>query len=173
MVVEPNGVTQRKLHVFCPMERHNVGLEGCVDCPHCAGFDTEGSEERRPLVLCMYPAPPVAPRSRPVGSLLARHSICVRLDALEESLEAVPASTSAIPVVDEGTYLVAVLVPGTRRVIDAPLRLVQKELAPVADALVRMAGCRVRQAPVVSHDGRFVGAVDDLDLMRVLSDRGT
>jgi hypothetical protein len=169
-VIERDGSTKRSLHVFCPMEDRTITIDRCGACAMCACLDATSGD--RPSVRCTFPAPTGPGSARPVGSALARFSVCVRMDAIHAVLPA-PAGGTLI-VVDEHDQLVGVLEPGPRvRVDDGALGLAVEQHMPLATALAWMVRRRARQLPVVARDGAVLGVLDDLDAMRSLRSSST
>jgi YD repeat-containing protein len=165
-IVERDGTAKRSLHVFCPMHDRTVTIEHCVACPMCERLGTSG-EGDRPSVACTFAAPIGSNGARPVGSVLARFSVCVRVDALHADLP-VPAG-GLLLVVDEDGRLVGSVEPGPRvRLDDDASGLAIEEHTPLAAALAWMVRRRARQLPVITRDGTVLGLLDDLDAMRSL-----
>jgi CBS domain-containing protein len=167
-VVARDGTSERTLHVSCPMVGETVCIERCVTCPMCVRLNAVDAGVGRPSVACAFDALTPAPNARPVGSVLARFAVCVRADAIDTVLPALPPS-GAVPVVDDRLRLVGILEPGPHvRIDDGARGLAIDEHTLIPAALAHMARRRLRQVPVVDRSGAVVGVLDDIDALRAL-----
>jgi hypothetical protein len=149
------------------MRRRTAAIDDCIDCPFCDGFEPAG-DGARSAVLCRFQSPESAPSERPVGTVLARFTTCVRIDAIRgASID--PPLGGLLAVVDADLRIVGVLEPGPHvRVDDRGRALAIEEGASLSTALTHLARQRRRHAPVVSRDGTVVGSVEDVTALRAL-----
>ncbi len=156
-------------------------------CSRCAVHVAIGRDEHGTFVLCAAPErTPTEPPSAGVGStpvrdVMAQTVICVSPDlpALDVARLLVAHHISGVPVVDpEGTPLGIVSKSDLLRDLDAaqkaadvmtPLALGIDEGATIGRAAALMAYEGVHRLLVLSTDGRIVGIVSSLDVMRWLA----
>jgi len=189
------GELTSAVQVFCAPCRRSIDLDCCEGCEAYAGLmlDLDGN---RKIVLCRRgPAspPPTPPQSLldtphppspaaqvAVLEIMTADVVCARDDLSLAALSAllIGRNVGGAPVVDaEGRPLGVVSKtdllardPDATRVADVmtPLSFVLHPEATVSQAAALMAFEGVHRLPVVSDDGKVVGLVSSLDVLRWL-----
>lgn len=168
-VILPEMAERRTLFVFCPRVARATPLDACSDCTACAGFTTSHDPSRRPSTLCSFQGSTGRAPCRPVGAVLSRHAICVRVDALD-AVRGVALHDGHLAVVDDDTRIVGTVdASGRVHAGEAVTRNAIPEDASVPGALRQLARLRRRSAPVVARDGTVVGVLEDVDALRALT----
>jgi CBS domain-containing protein len=182
----------RQAITYCHRDEKSLSLGECLLCRHCAGLCQR--RDGGAAVFCRHEAARRAcdeerggsrwlhagAESTPLRSLLGRQVICVRprvaIDLLTNLL--LDLGISGVPVVDESGHPIGVVsrtdvvnAGGDGTVADhmTPLAFTLPEAASVLDAATLMASESIHHVPVVAPDGRVVGVVSALDVMRWLA----
>ncbi len=187
--VDGQGCEAVERLVPCPKEGHAVTVEKCADCAHLESFWDSGSEG---AVHC---SPAEAPRRNTredfreraaralVQDFASAETVCVQTDtSLERATQLLAEhNVGCLLVVDPDKRLVGIL---SRTDVlreqargegsaSTPVESVMTpqvhalpEDAPLSYAIGLMAAQGVHQVPLVTPDGRVVGAVEALDALR-------
>jgi CBS domain-containing protein len=174
-ILSPGG-RRRRSTVFCPSENQSVDLAWCRGCPLAERVDGDA-------VRCS-PDPAAntaAPTARiggetPVGAVMsARHvSALPEVPAGQVAKATGGAPDVAVLVVDDGDHLLGVIEPAVLAASPTDtLAATIGQRAPsiredrsVAEAIECMVRGHRRFLPVVQEDGRVVGVLSDLDILR-------
>jgi CBS domain-containing protein len=189
---EAGGRVDEAETVYCPNRAQSLEVEDCLRCRHCLGRTFHGD----PSVVCLHPAArrpdrPVRPvrlpspaELTPLSEIMTRQVTCVATALNVDSLGTLllEQNISACPVVDDEGRPVGVasktdLVrwyhdgePGsTVEDLMMPMAFTLTEDAPIAYAATLMAVEDVHHLPIVAGDGRVVGIVSALDIVRWLA----
>lgn len=175
------------------LDRHeSLPLERCLDCERSGGLTdapagpdrfvdchAPGSGLRRRASLAADPEPSVADRT-PVAELCPRGAVAIRADLplaevapllLERDLDALPVvdpEGRAVGIVSKTDLLRPLAADATAFDAMTHAALTVPEGAPVSEAAALMTAHGVHQLPVVDGQGRVVGLVGSLDLLRWL-----
>jgi CBS domain-containing protein len=187
------GPSETRSTVLCPCEQRTKPLEACLPCIDSKGLDLDPNA-RPGFVDCLGEAPLEQPELRgpgeaersladrtPVTAVMSRNVVALRADVPLDRARALflERGIGGAPVVDgEGrplgvlskTDLLRGLAPGAT-VADAMSRnvLTVPESAPVSETAALLAFEGIHRAPVLSREGRVVGMVTILDILRWLS----
>jgi CBS domain-containing protein len=194
MTLEITGAaTHRTLSaVLCPREQLAKPLDDCLPCVDSLGLDRDPGA-RSGFVECLGQASPRRAAARepgdaepsladrtPVQEAMTRTVLAVQADLTLERARKLflERDIGGAPVVDDEGRPLGILSKtdllragaGTL-VADAMSRnvLTLPELAPISEAAALLAAEGVHRAPVLSREGRVVGIVTVLDLLRWLA----
>lgn len=183
------GLDVRTVH--CPVTAGAETLEHCLECPSLLAH-SQGDDE---ALTCTVPDD-TRLEVGTVDELLGPHSLCLDGDVPVAEAIVLLASRglTAAPVVDDhGTFIGCARLASLRRlheedvslsrrrpgvvpqVVDdalVPAVAVVRPDAPLAEAARLMSKHGLQQLPVVGADGRVVGVLTPLDLVRWLAERG-
>jgi CBS domain-containing protein len=185
-----DGGSSTEMTVYCPHQQQTIEVGECVECVRrqdiSAGTVTcraEGST--RPQLQKAGGCAHWITDSVPIGSVMTRNVTCVAAGLPTDSLAAllIELGASGVPVVDEDgapiglvskTDLVRERVEGDESVdivanIMTPIAFTLDEHAPISKAAALMALEGVHQLPVVSSEGRVVGLLTSMDVLRWLA----
>ncbi len=194
-MVDAEGHERMRMSVFCHRRRRSLEL---VECEHCKDFGSVVLEPtgQRSFLVCAGPGGPAAasdaerlsnvyPAVRtPVSTVMCRNLVCVRPDVTVEALAAMFADRGvhAAPVVAEDGRVLGMVShvdlllqraarPGGGTVAEVmkPVHLVLRETAPLTQAAALLAYDGEHDYPVLSEDGKVVGLLCALDLLRWLA----
>lgn len=181
--------------VLCPREQRAKPLDECLPCPDSLGQDSDPGA-RPGFVECLGDAAPRVPPAREPGdaepsladrtsvqAAMTRAVVAVKADLPLERARALflERGIGGAPVVDDEGRPIGIVsktdllragaAAAASTVADAMSRnvLTLPELAPISEAATLLAGEGVHRAPVLSRDGRVVGMVTVLDLLRWLA----
>lgn len=188
-----HGTVDREQTVFCASRGGSVPVGACLDCTHGAGRTHGG----KPSVVCLHPAargPDKPPRPVRLPSpaeltllsqIMTRDVVCVTPDLPVETLVAllIERNISAVPVVDAVGRPVGVVsktdlvryyhdeydAGGTAADLMMAMAFTLTEESPIAHAAALMAVEGVHHLPVVDGNGKVVGIVSTLDVVRWLA----
>lgn len=180
-VLSADGTREVESSVFCRLKRKSVRVDNCCGCVHCDAI-TYGETA---VVACTIPIAEPSASDDPsgeyteIGTLLCRGTVVVaQSNTLRAALDVLRAEDRrAVAVVDDNHVLVGVVhetaVLGRRP--GAPLGGVVgamtngvaiHESTPVRVALRLLAASHLREATVISDDGRPIGVFTDVDGLR-------
>jgi CBS domain-containing protein len=197
LTLEITGATGTRTlsSVLCPREQRAKPLDDCLPCTDSLGLDRDPGA-RPGFVECLgEDVPRPAPRREPgdpeasladrtpVQAVMTHAVVAFRADLPLDRARALflDRGIGGAPVVDEGGRPMGVLSKtdllraGAPRagltVADAMSRdvLTVSEAAPVSEAAALLAGEGLHRAPVLGRDGRVVGMLTVLDLLRWLA----
>jgi CBS domain-containing protein len=195
-----NGSTTRALSVYCAPRRQSLSIIECERCPHCHGATRDGSAlycdraqpTRRPggweqLVRRAFPSE--ADRT-PIADVMSRRVCCVRPDVTIEAVTKLLLENgfSGAPVVDEEGHPMGVISktdllrlgadspatpPACATVGDVmmPMAFSLDERVPLALGAAMMATEGVHRLPIVDADGKVVGILSALDILRWMAEQ--
>jgi CBS domain-containing protein len=177
--------------VLCPREQRAKPLDDCLPCSDSLGLERDPGA-RPGLVECLGDAAPgpvverdpadaepsLADRT-PVQAAMTRTVVAVKADLPLDRARSLflDRGIGGAPVVDDEGRPLGILsktdllrAPGAETVADAMSRnvLTLPELAPISEAAALLANDGVHRAPVLGREGRVVGIVTVLDLLRWL-----
>lgn len=196
-VYSDNGETLEETALHCARLATTTDAEMCMGCRYCFGTYVEAGkasvlcmhkkavETSEALHLQVGVVPTVADRS-PVSALMTTDVVCVSDTLSVASLTAllVERCFSGVPVVDAEGRPVGMVSksdllrqhheggnPDKTRVADvmAPVAFTIKHSAPISQAAALMAYERVHRLPIVSDDGKVVGILSTIDVVRWLA----
>jgi CBS domain-containing protein len=182
-VVTPQGVRTSPPTVRCPRKEASIAADLCFACRRFTGVT---SAEGRAAVRCHAGATtepitddPLGGASTPAEAIMSRDVTCVSPDLPVGMLAHLLEDTgySGAPVVDDDDVLVGMvsqsdLLAGASRAartvrdLMMPIAFSMNEHAPVGAVAAMMAYEGVHRVPVVDDDGRVVGLVSALDVVR-------
>lgn len=193
-IASPSG-TRTVSTVLCPREQRTKPLDDCLPCVDSLGPDRDPSS-RPGFVECLgQGAPSVEPLREPadpaaspadrttVQAVMTRAVVAVRADLPLDTVRGLflERGIGGAPVVDEEGRPIGMisktdlLQAGASRagstVADAMSRRVWTltERAPISEAAALLASEGVHRAPVLGREGRVVGIVTVLDVLRWLT----
>jgi len=177
-VLAPDGTREVESNVFCRLKRRSVRVDDCCSCDHC----DEISYGQTPTVACTIPIAAPSASDDPsgehteVGTLLCRGTVVVaQSNTLRTALAVLHAEDRrAVAVVDDNHVLIGLVHetaflgrrPGAAlgAVVGAMSSAVAiHETTPVRVALRLLAASHLREATVVSDEGRPIGVFTDID----------
>lgn len=177
--------------VYCPFRKRTVDLETCEECSAYGGA-SETPEGELDEIGCRRLAPTLdlpdvaaavaleALERTPAARVMSRHVICVEPEVTVHDVAAILLRhhLSSVPVVDDEFRLLGIVTKADllgksesspAAFAMAPSVVALGERASVIEAARAMADAGVHRVPVTSEDGRIVGIVSSLDVMRFLS----
>jgi CBS domain-containing protein len=183
-VVTAAGVRTSPPTVHCPRQRATVAADACFACGRFTGVAAAG---RRAAVRCnggavtepLVEDDPIAADHTPAEAIMARDVVCVTADLPIDALTRLLDDTGfgGVPVVDNDDVLVgmvsqsdlltAAIAPRhTVADIMMPMAFSMNEQVPVGTLAAMMAYEGVHRIPIVDDDGKVVGLVSALDVVR-------
>ncbi|MBS2018810.1 MAG: CBS domain-containing protein [Deltaproteobacteria bacterium] len=177
-VLDENGVARHEHRVFCRLQRSSVLVEECCSCLHC----DEIKDGPNPTVNCTMPIPPDDPAKDPagdtteIGTLLCCGTVVIAASSpLTQAFTVLHTEgRRSVPIVDSHHVLVGILhdtgflgrrLLGKDSVITAAMSsaVALHERTPVRTALKFLAANHLREATVVSDEGKPIGVFRDID----------
>jgi CBS domain-containing protein len=181
-ILDDDGLYATDSSVFCPIKQQSVSLGRCDDCQRCDGMQIGG---RAGHVLCR--APSRHPARLTIGQAMTGDVVCVTRDVTLFQIQALllERGISGVPVVDEDGFPIGIVSKTDllrarfeRRDADAtagdlmmPLAFTLAETQAIEEAAALMATEGVHRVPVVDQEGRVVGILTSLDIVRKVADR--
>ena len=180
-IVERDGERARALHVFCPGRQSSVDATVCATCafahttsetsvictPH--GPPEPVHLDRDPL---LFLGPDALALRTPVGTVSALHTMAVRVDAPMAQARKLLQENAIVVVLTPENLVHGVLSSyddskGLRALSATGERAhLLPESAPLIEAVELMVHGHVRLVTLTGGEGRFVGVVADLDVLR-------
>ena len=179
-----SGRSSTHLTVVCPHRGRVISIDECVVCERSSGVAV--TEAGGAQVVCATDEPPAAPTGHLVRDVMSRDVVCVREDTplADARIALLERGFSGVPVVDSIGRPIGILSqsdllahdedrPRLTEVWQAMTSLVLtlSESAPLEQAAALMAYEGIHRVPIVSADGRIVGIVSALDVMRWVAER--
>ena len=191
VVLASDGTRATECSVFCRLKHQSVRLEECCSCVHCDAI-TDGSRGAVPSVECTIPETPLLPSDDPrgdfteVGTLLCTGTIVVAEAAtLRAALDVLRAEDRReVAIVDDRHVLIGLVhetafiarrASGFQAVVGSTMStaIAVHERTPVRAALRLLAASHLREATVVSAEGRPIGVFRDVDGLRWIAAAAT
>jgi CBS domain-containing protein len=177
--------------VYCPFRKRSVDLEVCEECAAFAG-EVENAQGTADRIGCRRLGPTLdlsdvaaalaveALERTSASRLMTRHVVCVQPEVTLGDVAAILVRhhLGSVPVVDDDFRLLGVVStsdllgkPESSRAAFAmaPAVVAVNERASLIDAARAMADAGIHRVPVTSEDGRVVGILSSIDVMRFLS----
>ncbi len=192
-IASASGQAETRSTVLCPREQRTKPLEVCLPCVDGKGLDLDPNA-RPGFVECLGEAAPALAERRepgeversladrtPITAVMSRNVVALRADVPLDRARALflERGIGGAPVVDGEGRPLGVLsktdllrgIDPRATVADAMSRkvLTVPESAPVSETAALLAFEGVHRAPVLSPEGRVVGVVTILDILRWLS----
>lgn len=183
-VLDADGVARHEHRVFCRLQRSSVPVDECCSCLHCDEI-TDGPV---PTVDCTMPIARDDPAKDPtgesteIGTLLCCGTVVVAATSpMTQAFSVLHAEgRRSIPIVDGHHVLVGMLhetgflgrrLLGKDAAISSAMSsaIALHERTPVRTALKFLAANHLREATVVSDDGRPIGIFRDIDGLHWIS----
>jgi CBS domain-containing protein len=179
-VIASDGTRSSECHVFCRLQHKSVPVDACCSCVHADAI-TDGTT---PSVDCTIPIPPLLPAEDPtgerieVGRLLCEGTVVVAQTATLRAALGVlhTEDRRAVAIVDDHNVLVGLVHEtsfGRRSVAShgavagaMSSAIAVHECTPVRVALRMLAANHLREATVISDQGRPIGLFRDVDGLR-------
>jgi CBS domain-containing protein len=198
-VLAGDGVQSIDLTIWCPQSEKSLSLDVCATCKHLDALTTRRVEGGGHGYLAC--SPPVLANAHEdlhvdvqeaatralVTNVMRRDSVCVRVDASVEAIEAVllREGLRCVPVVDASTHPIGIVSKTDllRDRVDAvesadvrvagdvmtPFVHALPERAPLTFAIALMASEALLEVPVVDEEGAVVGLLTAHDTLQWLA----
>jgi CBS domain-containing protein len=168
--------------VDCPRRGRRVPVADCSACGLSCGLLRHAGDA---FVMCSVHAPEPDERgdAHPIATIMSRDPVCVTagLSVVELVELFVRRGLSAVPVVDREGLLIGLVSQGNllgqgeaRVVADVMTRwpFSLTETAPIERAAALMAYEGIHRVPIISEQGKVVGILSAVDVMRWLARHG-
>jgi CBS domain len=176
-----SGQPTRALRVFCPRSHASIETRACASCEFAEAFDEtavvcrrgdRGNPEPPARGQSLFIGPNALALRTPLGSVCAVHSVAVRVDVPVAHARKLLDRDAVVIVLDADERVTGVMLASDPIHRLAALDDVENrtpalpESAPLVEAFELMVHSRARFVPVTGDEGRFVGVVADLDVLR-------
>jgi CBS domain-containing protein len=185
ILLHPDGAERVEHSVRCPDRRATVALGTCERCPASTGV-FEGPRVGTFVVDCDFEGPPSSKANlleRPVGEIASTDVICALPETSVQRAQHTlrERAIGCLPVVDEQRAVLG-LVSAADLLVAAPDARVESvmtkqvvtftEEVPLARAAATLAFEGIHHAPLVDENGKLIGVLSSLDILRAIGEQG-
>jgi CBS domain-containing protein len=184
-LLHPDGAERVEHSVRCPDRRATVPLGTCERCPASTGV-FEAPRSGGFVVDCDFEPPPPSNAElldRPIGEIASTDVVCAlpetTVGQAEHTLR--ERAIGCLPVVDEHRNVRGLVSPSDllaaapeARVDSVMTKHVVSftEEVPLARAAATLAFEGIHHAPLLDEQGRLIGVLSSLDILRAIGERG-
>jgi CBS domain-containing protein len=184
-LLHPDGAERVEHSIRCPERRATVALGTCERCPASTGV-FEGPRVGTFVVDCDF-EPPAASSSdlleRPVGELASTDVVCALPETTAQRAQHTlrERAIGCLPIVDEHRNVRGLVSPADLLAAAPEARLDSlmtkqvvtfSEEVPLARAAATLAFEGIHHAPLVDENGKLIGVLSSLDILRAIGEQG-